>query len=220
MHSQSRIEPRQLGIDERPVGQQQIVQDRRQHRKQCDLPHGDERGGKPCAAALPTKGGGSSEHHGGRDERHDQIAPAHAHGARRIEAGNDGGHGAEEMKAQALLGGPHVRSIARAGEERRKPCVALPTMVARALTGGPHCHPGIQKAYHGLEEEFALVTEIIKARAAAELTQQELAKRMRTTQGAIARLESGTTLPSTRTLKRFAKATGHKLKIRLEPINA
>ena len=81
-------------------------------------------------------------------------------------------------------------------------------------------HPQYVKAYDALEDEFALVTEIIKARAAAGLTQEELAKRMNTTQGAIARLESGTTLPSTRTLKRFAKATGHKLKISFEPTNA
>jgi ribosome-binding protein aMBF1 (putative translation factor) len=80
--------------------------------------------------------------------------------------------------------------------------------------------PAYVKAYDALEEEFALVSEIIKARAAAGLTQQELAKRMKTTQGAIARLESGTTLPSTRTLKRFATATGHKLKISFEPSNA
>lgn len=77
--------------------------------------------------------------------------------------------------------------------------------------------PAYVKEYDALEEEFALVTAIIKARAAAGLTQQELARRMKTTQGAIARLESGTTLPSTRTLKRFAKATGHKLKISFEP---
>src|SRR5262245_1221546 len=74
--------------------------------------------------------------------------------------------------------------------------------------------------YDALEEEFALVSEIIKARAAAGLTQAELAKRMKTTQGAIARLESGSSMPSTRTLKRFAAATGHKLKIRFEPSNA
>jgi len=76
------------------------------------------------------------------------------------------------------------------------------------------------KAYDALEEEFALVSEIIKARAAAGLTQQQLAKRMKTTQGAIARLESGTSLPSTRTLKRFAKATGHKLRITFESTGA
>jgi ribosome-binding protein aMBF1 (putative translation factor) len=80
--------------------------------------------------------------------------------------------------------------------------------------------PDYKKAYDALDDEFALVAEIIKARAAAGLTQEELARRMQTTQGAIARLESGTALPSTRTLKRFAKATGHKLKISFEPTNA
>jgi ribosome-binding protein aMBF1 (putative translation factor) len=80
--------------------------------------------------------------------------------------------------------------------------------------------PTYRKAYDALEDEFALVTEIIQARAAAGLTQEELAKRMGTTQGAIARLESGSTLPSTRTLQRFAKATGHKLKISFVPTNA
>ena len=41
---------------------------------------------------------------------------------------------------------------------------------------------------------------------------------MQTTQGAIARLENASSLPSTRTLKRFAKATGHRLKISFEPL--
>ncbi|MFM9865681.1 MAG: multiprotein-bridging factor 1 family protein [Micropepsaceae bacterium] len=80
--------------------------------------------------------------------------------------------------------------------------------------------PAYMKAYDALEEEFALTAEIVKARAKAGLTQQELAKRMKTTQGAIARLESGTALPSTRTLKRFAIATGHNLKISFEPKKA
>jgi ribosome-binding protein aMBF1 (putative translation factor) len=80
--------------------------------------------------------------------------------------------------------------------------------------------PAYRKEHAALEEEFALVAEIMKARAKAGLTQAELAKRMKTTQGAIARLESGTTLPSTRTLKRFAAATGHKLKISFEPERA
>jgi transcriptional regulator with XRE-family HTH domain len=41
---------------------------------------------------------------------------------------------------------------------------------------------------------------------------------MKTTQSAIARLESGRGRPSTTTLSRFAKATGHKLKISFEPV--
>ena len=77
--------------------------------------------------------------------------------------------------------------------------------------------PKFRKANAALEDEFALVATIVRARAAAGLTQEQLAERMNTTQGAIARLESGATMPSTRTLKRIAAATGHKLKISFEP---
>ena len=73
--------------------------------------------------------------------------------------------------------------------------------------------PGFRKALAALDDEFALVEAIMKARAASGLTQAQLARRMKTTQGAIARLEAGTNLPSTRTLKKFADATGHKLRI-------
>jgi transcriptional regulator with XRE-family HTH domain len=52
------------------------------------------------------------------------------------------------------------------------------------------------------------------------LTQQQVAKRMKTTQAVIARLESGRTKPSTRTLERFAAATGCYLRIALEPRQA
>ncbi|HXD44813.1 MAG TPA: helix-turn-helix transcriptional regulator [Pseudolabrys sp.] len=74
--------------------------------------------------------------------------------------------------------------------------------------------PDYRRAYEALEEEFALIS----ARARAGLSQAELAKRMKTTQSAIARLESGRAKPSTRTLQRFAEATGHRLKISFEPV--
>ena len=77
--------------------------------------------------------------------------------------------------------------------------------------------PDFRKADAALEDEFALVAMIMRARAAAGLTQEELAERMDTTQGAIARLESGASMPSTRTLKKLAAETGHKLKISFEP---
>jgi ribosome-binding protein aMBF1 (putative translation factor) len=78
--------------------------------------------------------------------------------------------------------------------------------------------PGYRKEYDALEEEFALIAAVAKARARAGLSQAELAKRMKTTQSTVARLESGRSLPSTRTLSRFAKATGHRLKISFEPL--
>ena len=73
-------------------------------------------------------------------------------------------------------------------------------------------------AYDALEEEFALVSSVIEARTRSKLTQAELAKRMGTTQAVVAHLESGRTRPSTRTLERFAKATGTKLRITFEPV--
>ena len=79
-------------------------------------------------------------------------------------------------------------------------------------------NPAVRKEYDALEEEFALIAAVAKARIRAGLTQAQLAKRMKTTQSTIARLESGRGRPSTRTLTRFAKATGHRLKISFEPV--
>ena len=78
--------------------------------------------------------------------------------------------------------------------------------------------PAYRKEYDALEEEFALAAAVAKARVRAGLSQAELARRMKTTQSTVARLESGRGRPSTRTLDRFAKATGHRLKISFEPL--
>jgi ribosome-binding protein aMBF1 (putative translation factor) len=72
-------------------------------------------------------------------------------------------------------------------------------------------------AYDALEEEFALASVLIKARGDANLTQEQVAAAMGTTQAFVARLESGRAPPSTRTLERFAKATHTKLRISFEP---
>ena len=77
--------------------------------------------------------------------------------------------------------------------------------------------PDYVKAYNALEDEFSLAAEMIRARASAGLTQEQLAQRMNTTQAVIARLESGRVKPSTRTLERLAAATGMKLRISFEP---
>lgn len=77
--------------------------------------------------------------------------------------------------------------------------------------------PAYRQAYDALEDEFALVHALIQARSRAQLSQAEVAERMGTTESAVSRLESGRTKPSTRTLERYAKATGHRLRIRLEP---
>ncbi len=83
---------------------------------------------------------------------------------------------------------------------------------ARALA-----RPGVKKAYKELDEEFAFLDEVLKARAEAGLTQAEVAARIGTTQSAIARLESAEPRhsPSIATLQRYAKALGYKVRIRL-----
>lgn len=62
-----------------------------------------------------------------------------------------------------------------------------------------------------------LAGALIKARGDADMTQEEVAKAMGTTQAVIARLESGRAMPSTRTLKRFAAATGTTLRFSFDP---
>ena len=78
-------------------------------------------------------------------------------------------------------------------------------------------NPAYREAYDALDEEFSLVAAIVKARTDAGLTQAEVAQRMNTTQAVIARLEAGGRQPSARTLRRFAAATGHRLRIGFEP---
>ena len=87
---------------------------------------------------------------------------------------------------------------------------------AQVLFDEWHKDPEYMKAYDALEEEFALANALIQARA--DLSQAELARRMGTSQSAIARLESGRSRPSTRTLRKFAEATGMKLRFVFEPV--
>ena len=55
------------------------------------------------------------------------------------------------------------------------------------------------------------MTHVSRARTAASLTQTQLAERIKTDQGNIARLERGRTQVTIRTLQRVAAATGHSL---------
>lgn len=55
------------------------------------------------------------------------------------------------------------------------------------------------------------------ARARAGLTQRELARRARTSQSVVARIERGVTCPSTDTLRELLAAAGFELRCELEP---
>lgn len=75
--------------------------------------------------------------------------------------------------------------------------------------------PRVRREYDALAPEFEIAAELLRARMRAGLSQAELAARMGTSQSAIAHLESGQTLPSTKTLLRFAEATRSKVELRL-----
>lgn len=77
--------------------------------------------------------------------------------------------------------------------------------------------PSFVAAYEALSEEFAIAEALIDARAKANLRQEDVARRMKTSQTAIARLESGRGNPSLKTLRKYAKATGTKLKLSFQP---
>ena len=86
------------------------------------------------------------------------------------------------------------------------------TLRARALA-----RPDVKAEFDRLKPEFAFLDQVLAARKAAGLTQADIARRIGTTQSAIARLESGSGkhLPSLATLHKYAGAVGCRVEIRL-----
>ena len=78
--------------------------------------------------------------------------------------------------------------------------------------------PVFTEAWDALQEEYAALSALLKARQKAGLTQEELAHKMGTSQSTIARLESGSSMPSMRTLSRFAKATNCEMQIQFKQL--
>ena len=77
--------------------------------------------------------------------------------------------------------------------------------------------PEFRKEYEEADAEYTIIETLIRARNGAKLSQAELARRIGTTQSAIARLESGSLSPSLSTLRRYAAATGTRLHMELLP---
>ena len=74
------------------------------------------------------------------------------------------------------------------------------------------------EAYDKLEQEYLLVREMLSARAKSGLTQEAVAELMGTTKSAVSRLESaGKHSPSITTLKKYARAVGCDLQVKLVP---
>ncbi|MFZ3207712.1 MAG: helix-turn-helix transcriptional regulator [Geobacteraceae bacterium] len=80
---------------------------------------------------------------------------------------------------------------------------------------------GFKKAYDDLEEEYALVKEMLTARSRVGLSQEAVAEKMGTTKSAVSRLEAaGKHAPSLTTLKKYAHAVGCHLEIKFVPEHA
>lgn len=74
------------------------------------------------------------------------------------------------------------------------------------------------EAYEDLGEEYRLTREMLAARSKFGLTQEAVAELMGTTKSAVSRLEAaGKHAPSLTTLKKYARAVGCRLEIKLVP---
>jgi len=81
-------------------------------------------------------------------------------------------------------------------------------------------HSKYKTEYEAVGKEFQLARALIEARTRAGLSQTQLARRMKTSQSYVARIEGGQVRPSTAALERLAKATGSRLTITFEPAAA
>jgi len=77
--------------------------------------------------------------------------------------------------------------------------------------------PAVRREYEALEPEYRLAAALMRLRLAKGLTQEQLAERLHTKQESIARLESGSSLPSLSTVKKVAEALDATLEIYLRP---
>ncbi len=73
--------------------------------------------------------------------------------------------------------------------------------------------PEFRREYEKLEPEFQIARQIIGARLKRKMTQGELAKKAKTGQAVISRLEGMNAKPSISLLSRVAQALGTKIQI-------
>jgi len=81
-------------------------------------------------------------------------------------------------------------------------------------------NPKTRAAYDALEDEYQLLSEMLRARRNAHMTQVKMAKAMKTTPSVISRLESiqkNKPSPTFNTLKKYAHVLNCHLSIKLIP---
>lgn len=77
--------------------------------------------------------------------------------------------------------------------------------------------PEFKKAWEESEAEYQLATKLIEARLKRKMSQRDLAKKVKTSQAAISRVEAMNGNPSLSFLKRIAHALGTKISINFIP---
>lgn len=76
-------------------------------------------------------------------------------------------------------------------------------------------NPAFRKAWEETEPEYILATKLIEKRLKSNMSQRELAKKVKTTQAVISRIETMNANPSLSLLKRIAAVLGVKLSLQL-----
>ena len=75
--------------------------------------------------------------------------------------------------------------------------------------------PEFVEEYEKQRLNFEIAIELTKAREKAKITQEELAKKMETTQCVVSRMESGNNASTLQSIKKYAEALGKNLKIKI-----
>lgn len=82
------------------------------------------------------------------------------------------------------------------------------------VLSGQMKNPEFKKEWGKSEPHYQLMSAIIKARVEKKLSQQQLAKKAKTTQAVISRIQNATVSPTLDLVQRIAEAMGKKLEIR------
>ena len=78
-------------------------------------------------------------------------------------------------------------------------------------------NPKVKASNRDLKAELSLMGEVISARTAAGMTQQELSKKTGISQADLSRIENANACPSLKTIKRLADGLGMDVEIKFVP---
>ncbi len=124
-------------------------------------------------------------------------------------------HRARLPKDDAKDAAPHDRTGVETGEERFAVSKTIPFgEIAKAWKRDASFRAEYERIGPAMELAFVLA----EARRDAGLTQADVSRLMRTSQAAVARLESGRAKPTWETIERFARAVGRRAVVKLEPV--